>query len=67
MIEPDVDLVLEIRGSGNAGQRAAGVNIVLPIVDLLIGSEGEVISFLASVNLETVGLDVDTLDSRDLA
>lgn len=66
-VEPNMDIVPKARRVGCAEGRAAAVNVVLPLVELSVGLEGEVELLVASCEQEAGRLEVCPLDVGNVA
>lgn len=62
LVEANVDVVGEARGTADADEGTARVHVVLPIVELLVVVEGEVVGSVLDLDEETVGLEIDPFD-----
>ena len=61
-IEADVDLVDKVCGIADTHERASGVDIILPTIQLFIVLQGEMIPFVPGFEKQTIRLQVNPLD-----
>ena len=61
-IKSDVNLVHKIRGVTDAHQRAPGVDVILPAIELLVIFEGKVVSLVLGLEQQTIRLQIYPFD-----